>query len=98
MVEKTFTINQVYEMMKYYVWCLEFDKDIKNCSSHAGYQDFLKEAKYHCGSCTKIAGSCSRCHLHNIEIEAQNIADCIFTTTVWCSKECLTTCNYKKGE
>lgn len=93
LMEKTFTKEQMYERMKYCVWCFELGQNIKSCSSHLAYQGFLKDTKYHFGDCTKEPCSCLRCQLHEIEIEAQNIVDLMWGNHEGhCGKICLTEC------
>lgn len=56
----------------YILWCQKFAQEISLCKTHEAYKDFLKESEVHCGDCTKDPCPCSRCHLQQLEIDAQN--------------------------
>jgi len=94
-MKKEFTENELYEKMKFIVYCLETDLGIKECSSHAAYNQLLKESHNHRGDCTGDPCPCNRCFLADIEIRAQNIVDSLFSNnTGYCGKECLTNCDW----
>ncbi len=76
--KKEFIKEELYNNMKYIVYCLEVEIDIKSCSSREGYQEFLKGTEKHYGDCTKENCICQRCKLNEIEIMAQNSVDYIF--------------------
>ena len=94
-MKKEFTEEELYEQMKYIVYCLETNRDMKPCSSHEAYQELLKDAHRHIGDCTKEPSPCSRCFLISVEIEAQNAVDILMSNNVGhCGKECVSECNY----
>jgi hypothetical protein len=99
MIKKEFEKGLMREMMKYYLFCSEIGRNVKDCKSHSLYQDFLKDAKVHHGDCTKEIYTCQRCMLNGIEIEAQNIVDSMFFGEKGhCGKNCLTECDYKEKD
>ncbi len=73
--KKEFTKEELYEYMKYIIYCLEVEIDIKSCSSRENYEKFLKGTEKHCGDCTKENCTCQKCFFNSIEITAQNITD-----------------------
>ena len=73
--KKEFIKEELYNNMKYIVYCLEVEIDIKSCSSREGYQEFLKKTEKHYGDCTKENCTCQKCFFNSIEITAQNITD-----------------------
>ena len=76
--KKEFTKEKLYEYMKYIVYCIETEIDIKSCSSRENYQEFLKKTEKHSGDCTKENCICLKCKLNEIEIIAQNAVDHIY--------------------
>ena len=99
MNKKEFTDDELYEKMKYIVYCIAVDIDFKSCSSNSSYQEFLKTTDKHCGDCTKEPQTCNRCFLHSIEIKAQNIVNILMSKDIgYCGKKCIEECNYKEKE
>ena len=100
MTKKEFTKEEMFEKMKYYLYCSEAGINVKRCKSHSDYQSFLKDTKVHYGDCTQQSCTCCKCMLNGIEIEAQNIVDSMFGEgdTGHCGKVCLTECDYKGEE
>ena len=76
--KKEFTKEKLYENIKYIVFCIESEIDIKSCSSRENYQEFLKNTDKHSGDCTKENCICLKCKLNEIEIIAQNAVDHIY--------------------
>ena len=97
MNKKEFSEDELYEKMKYIVYCIETETDFKNCSSNSSYQEFLKNTNKHFGDCTKESQTCNRCFLNNIEIQAQNIVDILMSKDIgYCGKKCIEECDYKE--
>ena len=95
MRKKEFTEEELYEQMKYIVYCLETEKEVKSCDSYFMYQSFLKKADKHRGDCTQDPASCARCFSVTLEIEAQNIVDNLMSADVgYCGKKCVEECNF----
>lgn len=89
----------LYEMLKYFAWCIELEEDPKSCSSHAHYIEFVEQSNRHCGDCTKVPCTCSRCVMNHIEIMAQNFLDLLFDKPYgWCDKVCVADCDYQSNE
>lgn len=97
MKTKKFTKEEMYEYLKYIMYCNLYEEaNLKTCKSHQQYQAFLKGAKRHMGDCTKDSGPCLRCQLNTIEIEAQNVLDMLYSDSVGhCGKICLEECEGK---
>ena len=92
-MKKEFTEQDLYERMMYVVYCLRTDRNVKSCDSHKHWAERLKESKKHCGDCTSIPMTCSRCMVQSIEVEAQNIIDGLMDDGIgWCKKKCVTEC------
>ncbi len=95
--KKEFTKDELYEHMKYIVYCMETEKGFKDWESHISYQDFLKDTDKHFGDCTKESCPCQRCFLIGIEIDAQNIIDTLFSKDIgYCGKKCISECDFKE--
>jgi len=97
---KRFTRKEMYNHLQYIMYCKYFENDhIKSCSNHKKYQEFLKNAEEHCGDCTQVATSCSRCTLQMLEVEAQNALDSMWSDSKGhCGKGCITECKEVKNE
>ena len=90
------TKENLFEKMKYIVFCMEREVNPQDCASHAAYAGLLRDSAEHCGDCTKVAASCSRCSLNHIEIEAQNCVIVIMSDEKGhCGKKCISECQYK---
>ena len=76
--KKEFTKDELYEYMKYIIYCVEIEISIKSCSSRENYQEFFKKTEKHSGDCTQENCACLKCKLNEIEIIAQNSVDHIF--------------------
>ncbi len=92
---KRFSRKELYDYLQYFAYHNHFggDDTIKSCASHEKYQEFLKDAKVHCGDCTQVACSCTRCQLQMLEVEAQNTLDMMMGKSEGhCGKKCITEC------
>lgn len=97
MTEKqyTFTEQELYDYMQYFVFCMEneFEGDIQSCSTHEMYQELLNNSNKHIGDCTKMPCPCDRCHLQSYEVIAQNMTYAMISKKVGhCGKNCLKEC------
>ena len=94
---KEFTKEEMYERLKYLMYCKMYEIEVKVCESYHQYQKFLIGASFHMGDCTKESGSCLRCQLNEIEIEAQNALDMLWNDPVGhCGRICLKECEGPK--
>lgn len=91
---KRFSRKEMYDYLQYFMYCHHVGDELtKSCASHEKYQEFLKDAEEHCGDCTQVACTCSRCSLQMLEIEAQNALDSIWEGPKGhCGKICITEC------
>ena len=69
--------EKLHKEVMYYIWCVTYGKKPQLCSSMDEYKEFLEESKVHCGDCTLVAMTCSRCEMQGYEIMAQSILDCV---------------------
>ena len=97
----SFTEQELYDHMQYFAFCIEndFENNIQSCSTHEMYQESLNNSNKHIGDCTKMACPCERCHLHSIEIIAQNMVNSMTSEKVGhCGRNCLKGCKGIKTE
>ncbi|KKM79888.1 hypothetical protein LCGC14_1345310 [marine sediment metagenome] len=83
--KKEFIKEELYNNMKYIVYCLEVEIDIKSCSSREGYQKFLKGTEKHYGDCTKENCTCQKCFFISIERRIIYGTSSIYGF-LWCSR------------
>ena len=83
----------------YLYWCEDNERSPSLCETFKAFNDWMKTTKFHCGDCTLIPCSCSRCYLNYLEIQAENALIILCTSNEGnCGNNCIEECDYKKTE
>ena len=67
--------EELLKAFMFLLWCQSHGEHPSLCKSTEDFNRYLYEAKEHRGDCTKDACPCLRCHMQQLEVDAQGCLD-----------------------